>query len=331
MNFDLVEVLTRAWKITWKHRVLWLFGMLASCGRSSSSGNSGGNNNQSGFSNGEFSSEGPFSEEMVEQMAQFFERVATWFSDHPVVIIAIILFFIFAWILQIFLTVNGSIGLIRGAHLADTDVERIHFGSLFGESLRYFWRVIGLGLTVFLPVVLIFIAFFFLLIASIGSAPNSMDSVLAGSSILFLTGLCCCLFPLMIVLGLYYGQALRALVLEDLGVFASLSRVWPIFKANIGGLLLTAVIIFIINLIVGVIVAIPIYIVIFPILFKFIGEGFTSWQPFIIAGTFVLCYSPIAWFLNGILTTYTETIWTLIYLRVTQPKVSASSLPQANA
>jgi hypothetical protein len=247
------------------------------------------------------------------------------------VIIALVVFFILLIILQIFLSITGSIGLVRGAHQAETGVEQIRFGSLFGESLRYFWRSFGLGLTLFLPIILVFIAFMILLIAGAGGASSSIDSFLAGSSLLLIFTLCCCLVPIMFLLGLYYTQALRAVVLEDLGVFASLSRVWPIFIKNIGGLLFTAVIIFIIRLIIGVIVAIPVYIAIFPVFIKFLSEGFTSWQPFILAGTFLLCYSPVAWFLNGVLMTYTETIWTLIYMRVTAPKEDAPISLPANA
>ena len=46
----------------------------------------------------------------------------------------------------------------------------------------------------------------------------------------------------MIVLGMFYTQALRALILEDLGIFASLARGWEVFVKNIGGLLAVAVI-----------------------------------------------------------------------------------------
>jgi hypothetical protein len=329
MNFDLVEVLTRAWKITWKHKVLWIFGMLASCGQGSNGGNS--SSNQSGPSNGQ-PPNNPFSGQMMRQMEDFFEGMEAWFSENTWVIVALVVFFIFLIILQVFFSITGSIGLVRGAQQAETGVEQIRFGNLFGESLRYFWRVFGLGLTVFLPVVLVFIAFLVLLIFGASStASSSIESFMAGSSILLVIGLCCCLVPIIFLLGLYYTQALRALVLEDLGVFASLSRAWPIFIRNIGGLLFTAVIIFIIRLIIGVIVAIPIYIAIFPVLIKFFSEGFNSWQPFILAGMFVLCYSPIAWFLNGVLMTYTETIWTLIYMRVTAPKEDAPISLPANA
>jgi hypothetical protein len=130
---------------------------------------------------------------------------------------------------------------------------------------------------------------------------------------------------------MFYTQALRALILEDLGVFASLARGWDVLVKNIGGLLVMAVILFVINLIIGIIISIPIFIVIFPLMYSFMEGNINSWQPFILAGVFVLLYSPIAWFLSGILTTYTETIWTLIYIRVTPQKEEAPVMIEANA
>ena len=36
---DYGEVLSRAWRIIWKHKVLWIFGIMAGC----TSGSGGGN------------------------------------------------------------------------------------------------------------------------------------------------------------------------------------------------------------------------------------------------------------------------------------------------
>ncbi len=51
---DYGEVLSKAWKIAWKFKVLWIFGILASCGQSRG-GNFNFNNsfrtNGNGFSN----------------------------------------------------------------------------------------------------------------------------------------------------------------------------------------------------------------------------------------------------------------------------------------
>ena len=49
MNFNFGEILTRAWKITWKYKVLWIFGILASCSQGGGGGGGGGN---TGFQTG---------------------------------------------------------------------------------------------------------------------------------------------------------------------------------------------------------------------------------------------------------------------------------------
>ena len=49
MKFNFGEVLTRAWQITWKYKVLWIFGILAGCTNGGGGGGGGGN---SGYSTG---------------------------------------------------------------------------------------------------------------------------------------------------------------------------------------------------------------------------------------------------------------------------------------
>ena len=41
ININMGEVLTKAWQITWKFKVLWIFGILAGCGE----------NNRASFNN----------------------------------------------------------------------------------------------------------------------------------------------------------------------------------------------------------------------------------------------------------------------------------------
>ena len=42
MNFNFGEILTRAWQITWKYKVLWIFGILAGCTNGGGGGGGGG-------------------------------------------------------------------------------------------------------------------------------------------------------------------------------------------------------------------------------------------------------------------------------------------------
>ena len=126
-------------------------------------------------------------------------------------------------------------------------------------------------------------------------------------------------------------QVKRAIIVEDMGVFGALARGWQVFSQNIIGLVLIGVVLFILSFIIGIILAIPVLLVVLPLMGLFIQGNITSWQPFIAAGVFLLCYSPVAWLFSGILTTYTESVWTLAYLRITKPKVEAPVMIEANA
>ena len=311
MNFDILEVFTRAAKITWKYKVLWIFGILASCGRSS--GGNGGNSNSSSSGNGE----NPFSPQMMNQLESFILQIGNWFEQNTWVIFALIVFVLIVFALQIFFYYVGTAGLVRGVVHAENGAETIRFGELFSESLKYFWRLFGAALIIFLPFVIFFVALIIILAVSAGS---SNESMIGGVLILLIVALCCCLFPVGIFLNLYFVQVIRAIAVEELGVFASLSRGWQVLTKNILGLILVGIIIFIGSAILGILISLPAILIVVPLMFTLMDGNITSWQPFILAGVFLLCYSPIAWFLNGVLITYTESVWTLVYLRVTQPK-----------
>jgi hypothetical protein len=46
-----------------------------------------------------------------------------------------------------------------------------------------------------------------------------------------------------------------------------------------------------------------------------------SFTPWLVAFICIICvYTPIAWFANGIVMTYLQSVWTLTYIRITKPK-----------
>ena len=312
MNFDFIEVFTRAAKITWKYKVLWIFGILASCGRSSgSSSNSGGNGNGNGMT------ENPLSPEMMRQAEAFFTRIASWFEQNTWIIFVFIVLGLISIALQVFFNLVGTAGLARGVVQVENGNESIQFGGLFSESLGYFWRLFGAGIIIWLPVVVFFIlAFLVMLIPAMNS--NMDEAAFGGGMVLFFISICCCLFPISIALSLYHIQVKRSIIVDNLGVVESLSRGWQVLSGNILILLLVGVVIFIAGAIVGVLVALPLIMLMLPLVGALIQGNITSWQPFIAVGIFALCYSPIAWLINGIIMTYTESVWTLTYLRLTR-------------
>jgi hypothetical protein len=251
-------------------------------------------------------------------MTAFFEKAGKWFEENPWIIFVLIVVFLLLWLIQIFLINVGQIGLIRGAYHAEAGVEKIRFGELFTESLGYFWRMIGLSLLVWLPIIIALVGIFVALVFSLEGELLTQDYEIFGALGLFLLAFCCCLFPVMFVIGLYYVQAQRAIVLENKGIFSSLSRGWQVFSKNVVGLLVMGILLGIVNLIASIIIGIPALIVIMPLMMNFMEGNIASWQPFIITGVFLCLYSPIAWLLSGIFMSYIQTVWTLIYMDVTK-------------
>jgi hypothetical protein len=326
MNFDFMEVFTRAWKITWKYKVLWIFGILASCGRGSSSSNS---NNRSNGNSGS----SPFSPEMTQQAERFFQQVGRWFEQNTWIIYAFILFIIVLALIQVILRITGTAGLVRGVFHVENGAETLHFGELLEDGLKYFWRLFGVGFIIGLPIFLIIITVIGIAFASAMSsaAPGAGDAGIASMILILFIGLCCCMVPVSIVLGMLNITATRAVTLEDKGVFEALGRGWQVLAGNAVPLVLVGVIIYIFSLVLGIILAIPVIIIVLPLVATLMQGNITSWQPFILAGVALLCYSPIALFFQGVLTTYTESVWTLSYMRLTKPKEVTPVFAEPNA
>lgn len=325
MNFDFIEVFTRAGKITWKYKVLWIFGILASCGRSSGSSNSGSNNR---FSSG--TSNNPLTPEMMNQLEVFGTRIINWYQQHTWILFVGIAIVVISIVLQIFFSLVGTAGLARGVVQAENGAETIPFGGLFSESLSYFWRLFGASLVIWLPFMFIFIlALLAMVIPAARSGMN--ETAMGGALVLVLISMCCCMVPVSVALGLYHFQVKRAITVDNLGVFAALARGWQVLSKNIIILLIIGVVIFIAGFIIGLIVMLPLILLFVPLMQALIQGNITSWRPFIAVGIFSICYSPIAWLIGGILMTYTESVWTLTYLRLTKPKEEAPVFVEGNA
>jgi hypothetical protein len=309
MTFNFGEVLTRAWQITWKYKVLWIFGILAGCTNGGGGGGGGGGN--TGYSTGPNDFDVP---PEIRRFVLMMEDLVAWVEDNLWIFIVIGLAFLILILITIFLGTIGKIGLIQGSYQAETGAERLVLGELFSASMPYFWRVFGLSFLIGLAFLLLFIPLILL------------GVITAGVALLCLLPLICLLIPVGFAVGIIIEQANRAIVLEDLGIFDGLKRSWEISRANIGPLIVMGLILFGITLVLGIVIALPIFIVVFPTIFAFaLGEG-QSFSPLYIALACICLYAPVSWVLNGILTTFTQSAWTLTYMRLTQ-KPEAQEAP----
>lgn len=322
MNFNFGEVLTRAWQIIWKHKVLWIFGIFAGCSRGSGNfrGNSGGGGGGGGGQ--------PNFPPEVLRIFEIIQQNLTMF-----IVLGCILLFVI-WAVTVFLGTIGRVGLIRGTFEAEAGAEKLIFGQLFSESMPYFWRIFGLSLIVGIPILVVLAVLIAALVAFAISASNGSDAARVGvfGLVPLLIGCFCLLIPVMFVVGMIIRQAENAIVLEDLPVLPAISRGWDIFRANLGPIILMAIILAIMGVIVGVIVALPVLAIVVPAAVTFAINKAQNWTPMIFAGVCLCLYIPVAWVLNGIITAYTESAWTLTYMRLTaKPQESTPIVPEANA
>lgn len=311
-NFNFGEVLTRAWQIIWKHKVLWIFGILASCARGGGGGSSGGGGN-SGYQTG--SGDSPFSGDKIERVMN---QVGTFLENNWWIIIAVIVGIFLLSFVFYFLGMMGRIALIRGVAQADKDAESLSFGELWAESMPFFWRVFGLNFLIGLAFLVLFIP---LVLFGI---------VTAGIGFLCLIPLLCIMVPLSWVVMAIIEQAQNAIVLEDLNMLDGFKRGWEIVKANAVPIIIMMLILGVGSGIIGVIIALPIIIAVVPAVIGMAVSQQTL-TPFYIAVACCVAYFPVLLFFNGILTAYIQASWTLTYLRLVKSKEEAPVIIEANA
>ncbi|MBV6452597.1 MAG: hypothetical protein MHPDNHAH_03355 [Anaerolineales bacterium] len=323
MNFNFGEVLTRAWQIIWKYKVLWVFGILASCGQGGSSFNS---NFRNGGGNGNGIGQPPDLPPQMMRWLQSIEQNLTTFFIITIALVCVI------GIVALLLSSIGKIGLIRGAAQADGGAEALVFGELFSGSTPYLWRMVGLSLIVAIPALIIVVGIFVVVIGGLllGTNKESMTLVFVGLFPIAMSA-ACLLVPINFVLGMIFRQAENAAVLENLPILPSIARGWEIFKGNLGPIILMAIILGVIGFVLGIVIAIPFLVLIFPAVMGIMLTDGQSLTPLYLMGICFCLLIPIMWLLQGIITSYAESVWTLTYLRLTKKKDDAPVLNEANA
>lgn len=321
-NFNFGEVLTRAWQIIWKHKILWVFGILAGCGRSGGSFNSGGG----GGGNGDGGGQPP---EIPPQMMRWLQTIE---QNLTTIIIVLVALFCVIWIVTVFLSVIGKIGLIRGTAQAEGGAASLVFGELFSGSVPYFWRMFGLSLILSLPVFVIVMVIAVVMIGGLATSGGDETALVAMMGMIpIMIGCFCILIPVMFVLGMVFRQAENAIVLEEMNVLPAITRGWEVFKANLGPIILMAIILGVIGFVASFVIVIPIFIIVFPAMITFMAGQGQNLTPLYMMGACLCLFIPVAWLLQGIITAYAESAWTLTYMRLTKPQDNAPIIVEANA
>ncbi|MBN1371657.1 MAG: hypothetical protein JW987_06925 [Anaerolineaceae bacterium] len=289
------EVLSKAWKIIWKHKVLWIFGILASLGTGGGGGGGGGGG--SGYSGGN---------ETFPQFEQFANQVENWVSQNWWVIGVIIMAVVLLVLVMIVLSTFGRIGLARGAWQVDEGKTSLSFGELFAASSPYFWRVILLAILIFVMWLALMLVLIFPVI------------ITAGLAMICLLPVFCLLVPISWMVGIVVEQAVVAIVGEDLGVMDGLKRGWEVFRAHIGEMLIMGLVLGIGGVIAQLFIALPFIFTVIPLIGSVIIQNEGAMRTGLTATIVLVClYAPVALILGGIVQSYLGTAWALTFRRLT--------------
>ncbi len=308
---DFGEVLTNAWKIIWKFKVLWIFGILSSCGQGGGGGGGGGGGNsgvQYSPSEGELP---PFMRDFVFGMERFFNNIEGW--QIALFIIGMIVFILVLTFIFAALNTVGRIGLVQGTIEAEAGAETLTFMGLFEQGKPLFWRIFGFNLLVGLAIFLLVLIFMvpFILIGV----------VTMGIGMLCLIPLICILVPVGWLAGVVIEQANIAIIVEDLPMLAGLQRGWEVFRANLGNMIVMALILVLGGGVIGFAMALPIMFAIVPLIIGGVTAAAGEAPMFAGGGAMVslvccVSYLPVLIVLSGILQAYIKSAWTLTYVRL---------------
>jgi len=305
MNFNFGEVLTRAWQIAWRHKVLWLGGIVIGfVGFLSLPINL--LTNQSFLS---FQITHP--REIGQEM---------WLPLLGVGLIIIVS------ILSIPINVVGmawpSLGTIR----VEKGTERLNFVELVKGTFPYFWRILGMFLLVGLGLFVV-MGVFFACIALLSIVTLGMGVICAFP--LFIV-----LIPLVILIYAIVEQAMSAILVDNLGMSDALQFAWDLVRKNLGVMALLSIIIYIGSTIVSMIISVPMMIPMFGMISRMGTEPDIQLMEKLFRNMtlWMLAFSPIYILVQGFLFAFIQAAWTLTYMRLTKPQANESMTPlEANA
>jgi len=306
---DFGKVLGRAWKITWRWKMLWVLGFLAALGQG------GGSYPQYNYT---------FSEQDFGRWAyQPGIYAEEFFSGIAVLVLGLCcLAFIIAIVLWVVSLIARG-GLIAAVQQVEEEGET-SFGRAWSAGARKFWTFFGLGILAALPIILLVIMGIIIFTIGITTGVGLLEyGEEAGiATILFVTVtcggfLCCGLFVLVIILEQIRIYGARAAILEDLGWIDAFKRGWQVLVENIGSTLILWLIFFALGIVIFGIIFVIMLVLSLPLLALFVNAD-PGWQligPLCVGGAIgAIVYAVV----RSIIVAFTSSTWTLAFMELTK-------------
>jgi len=305
---DFGKVLSRAWQITWRWKVLWILGFLASLGNGFGGGGGGANGNVNyQFDSSDWNRWG---------YHYPFDRV----PGELIALIAgigclAILIGIALWVIS----VMARGGLIAGVQEVE-EAESTTFLSAWRVGRKKFWTLFGISVLTAIPIIILVAVSAATIVgllvgrgalggSSVG-APEVVLSILCGGTF------CCGFVIVAIILSQIQIYAERAAILEDMGWIDAFRRGWQVLKENVGPTIVYWLIFFAIGIAIAFVIFGGIFAVAAPLIAIFANIDTGPWLavPLCFGGLLGII---LAAAVGSVITTFTSATWTLAYREFT--------------
>lgn len=208
MKIDYLEIIKKAWKITWDNKYLWWFGLFLALG--------GG---------GGFSFNFPGGNNWDKQFEKKSESINNFFSQHFEIIACIIIVIVLLGITLFVFRILSQAGILKSLEkIEKKEISNFKSGLLKGK--KYFWKLLTIILVLSFFVICLAIALF----VPVGFLFYLKSFV----SAIFAAFLAVSIFISLIILTSFIGKyASFYVVLSDLGITDSLENGYRLFRKNI--------------------------------------------------------------------------------------------------
>jgi hypothetical protein len=306
MSISYSSILSKAWNITWKYKVLWIFGFLAALGGSGWGSSSGGSYGSPNVESRVNISPDVERADIPQEWKSTYDQISkidlnTWISVAVIAVCCLALLGLALWLLSII----GRGGLIGGILAADTE-GKITFREAWAVGTRYFWRLflvrlleiaIGIGVAI---VIVLPGAFIGILTCGIGFIP-----------------LVCGMFIIGIVIHIWFEFMNYSIVVEKNGVGEAIGRAWTVMRDNIGPIIVLYIILFAVSLGVGLATLIlfaPAGVMIFLSVLPLItGLAGLNVALLVIGIVLLVLFTIAAWMIKAVLTVWETAVMVLAY------------------
>jgi len=310
-KINYLEILKRAWAITWGNKFLWWFGLLISFGFPNLSYNYNIplNNYKKGSD--------------IDAGKEVIGKAMGFAVSHYKIITAVLIALI---ILAVFFLIIGILargGLIKTIHDIDNKRKK-SFREGFKEGKRYFWRLlfsgllvniflIGTGIILFLPVIFLFY----------------MKSFLLGFVTLFLAIII--FLPLLIISSFLKNYSSMYIVLGDLKILSSLENAYALFRKNI----FSSIIMALLFIPIGIAIGVALFFISLSFLAGLLLAGFVMHLFLNKAGIFIIASLGIAVFLlmflliSAVYKVFCQSAWILFFKEIAKSEKKEEVVEEA--